>query len=69
MSSTVYKLFCSCSGPYSLKDEYLQFKNVLKTHKSIAGGTKSNVQMKSDAIATYDLTGHFLSNEKECHGK
>ena len=64
-----YKLHFSCAGPFSSKDERLQFKNVLKRHKSMTGGTGSNSQMISDATATYDLTGHYLSNEKEGQGK
>ena len=34
----------------------------------MAGGITTNVQMISDATATYDLTGHYLSNEKDAHG-
>ena len=38
-------------------------------HKSMAGSFNKKNQIDSNASATYDLTGTYLGNEKEIHGK
>ena len=35
----------------------------------MTGGTHVNNKILSDAMATYDLTGTYLENEKDSHGK
>ena len=44
-------------------------QTLLNMHKSMAGSFNKKNQIDSNASATYDLTGTYLGNEKEIHGK
>ena len=59
----------SCTGPYPPKSEQLQMQTLMNMHKSMAGRFNKKRQIDGNASATYDLTGTYLGNEKENHGK
>ena len=44
-------------------------QTLLNMHKSMAGSFNKKNQIDSNASATYDLTGTYLGNDKENHGK
>ena len=44
-------------------------QTLMNMHKSMAGSFNKKNQIDSNASATYDLTGTYLGNEKEIHGK
>ena len=44
-------------------------QTLMNMHKSMAGSFNKKNQIDSNASATYDLTGTYLGNEKENHGK
>ena len=44
-------------------------QTLMNMHKSMAGSLNKKNQINSNASATYDLTGTYLGNEKENHGK
>ena len=44
-------------------------QTLMNKHKSMAGSFNKKNQIDSNASATYDLTGTYLGNEKENHGK
>ena len=58
----------SCTGPYPPNNKHIAFKDVLNLHKSMIGGIHTTRQISSNAKATYDLTGTYLTNEKEHDG-
>ena len=59
----------SCTGPYPPNNKHIAFKDVLNLHKSMIGGYHTTRKISSNAKATYDLTGTYLTNEKEDDGK
>ena len=44
-------------------------QTLMTMHKSMAGSFNKKNEIDSNASATYDLTGTYLGNEKEIHGK
>ena len=44
-------------------------QTLMNMHKSMAGSFNKKNQIDCNASATYDLTGTYLGNEKENHGK